>query len=135
MIDEAALHEEEIAQYRDEIVTLGQDAVKLYCNANQNNIEVDPIIKQIITVFQAFKTLYTPVLVIVSEDTNELLQDLDDFQANAHMCKSLYRQLRDLISTLVSLNNQTICTYCALQNTYALNINVDVSLTFQCRNF
>ena len=85
LIDEAALHEEEIAQYRDEIVTLGQDAVKLYCNANQNNIEVDPIIKQIITVFQAFKTLYTPVLVAVSEDTNELLRDLDDFQANVQI--------------------------------------------------
>ena len=85
MIDEAALHEEEIDQYRDEILTLGQDAMKLYCNANQNNIKVDPIIKQIITVFQTFKTLYTPVLVAVSEDTNELLRDLDDFQANVQI--------------------------------------------------
>ena len=61
--------------------------MKLYCNANQNNIELASIIKQGITVFQTFRTLYTPVLIAVYEDTNsnELHKDFDDFQANVQI--------------------------------------------------
>ena len=75
LIDAASTHSEEVDKFRDEIVVLGQDAVKLYTGSDLD-IQVDPIMIKIMEVFEAFKALYLPVLVASSEDPDDLLYDI-----------------------------------------------------------
>ena len=76
LVDEGTNFAEDVNQFREEIIILGQDAVKLY--SGNNNVEVDPTMKKIIDVFQAFKNLYTLILCPSSEDPQEMIREISE---------------------------------------------------------
>jgi hypothetical protein len=75
LIDAGSDAANEVDKFRNEIVTLGQDAVKLYASTD-NGIEVDPVMQKILAVFNAFKSLYTPVVKGCSLEIEELEDDI-----------------------------------------------------------
>ena len=76
LVDEATNFAEDVHQFQEEIIILGQDAVKFY--SGNNNVEVDPTMKKIMDVFQAFKNLYTLILCPSSEDPQEMICEISE---------------------------------------------------------
>ena len=82
IIDASSQQSEEIENFREEIISLAQDAVKLY-SSDDIGIDVDPVMKDILLVFTAFKALYTPVLQASSFDPDILKAEMEGHRERA----------------------------------------------------
>ena len=82
LIDSSSEVSQQLENFREEIVTLGQDAIKLYSNTDIG-LELDTVMQSIVTVFTALKALFTPVIKACSLDPDDLEEDIAGHNGHA----------------------------------------------------
>ena len=75
LIDSSSEVSQQLENFCEEMVTLGQDAIKLYSNTDIG-LELDTVMQSIVTVFTALKALFTPVIKACSLDPDDLEEDI-----------------------------------------------------------
>jgi len=79
LLTQLSSYNDEVEQYSQKIIDLGQEAIKLYYRGAEE-IEKDDICSQVIRIASAFREVYSPVLYTCSDKVEELLADLDGYK-------------------------------------------------------
>ena len=81
MFDQLEEYDSEISAFREEIIGLGQEALKLY--SCEPGFQMNDISQKVIRIAACFIDLISPILYPVSDNVDTLLEDLVDYEERA----------------------------------------------------